>query len=75
MQIIHPQGMYNGLNPEDVFIVVDDMGVELGQGYIIYRPFAQARRTIFHIKARVLQSNTRVKVYNYTIFIAKRVKG
>ena len=37
MQIIHPQGMYNGLNPEDVFIVVDDMGAELGQGYIIYQ--------------------------------------
>lgn len=36
MQIIHPQGMYNGLPPEDVFIVIDDMGAELGQGYIMY---------------------------------------
>lgn len=36
MQIIHPQGIYNGLPPEDVFIAVDDMGAELGRGYIIY---------------------------------------
>lgn len=36
MQIIHPQGMYNNLPAEDVFIVVDDMGAELGKGYIIY---------------------------------------
>lgn len=36
MQVIHPQGMYQNLPPEDVFIAVDDMGVELGMGYIIY---------------------------------------
>ena len=40
MQVIHPQGMFNNLPPEDVFIAVDDMGTELGRGYIIrqYQP-------------------------------------
>lgn len=37
MQVIHPQGMYNGLHPEDVFIATDDMGTEMGVGYIIYQ--------------------------------------
>ena len=36
MHVIHPQGMYNGLPPEDVFIVMDDMGNQLGLGYIVY---------------------------------------
>lgn len=37
MQVIHPQGMFQGLPPEDVFMAVDDMGAELGMGYIIYQ--------------------------------------
>lgn len=37
MQIIHPQGMYNNLPPEDVFFAADDMGGDMGVGYIIYR--------------------------------------
>ena len=37
MQVIHPQGMYNNLPPEDVFIALDDMGTEMGVGYIIYQ--------------------------------------
>ncbi|MGN0777938.1 MAG: GNAT family N-acetyltransferase [Aristaeellaceae bacterium] len=40
MQVIHPQGMYNGLPPENVFIALDDMGTEMGVGYLIdqYQP-------------------------------------
>lgn len=37
MQVIHPQGMYNGLPQDDVFIALDDMGTEMGLGYIIYQ--------------------------------------
>ena len=37
MQVIHPQGMYNGLPMEDVFIALDDMGTEMGVGYIVYQ--------------------------------------
>lgn len=37
MQVIHPQGMYNGLPPENVFIALDDMGTEMGVGYIVYQ--------------------------------------
>ncbi len=37
MQVIHPQGMVQNLPPENVFIAVDDMGTELGMGYIIYQ--------------------------------------
>ena len=37
MQVIHPQGMYNGLPPENVFIALDDLGIELGVGYVIYQ--------------------------------------
>lgn len=37
MQVIHPQGMYNNLPPENVFIAVDEMGTELGVGFIIYQ--------------------------------------
>lgn len=36
MQVIHPQGPYQNLPPEDVFFAVDDMGTELGMGYIVY---------------------------------------
>ena len=35
MHITHPQGMMGNLRPEDVFIAVDDMGMELGRGYIV----------------------------------------
>lgn len=40
MQVIHPNGVFNHLQPEDVFIAVDDMGTELGRGYTIcqYQP-------------------------------------
>lgn len=37
MQVIHPQGMYNGLPQEDVFIALNDMGTEMGVGYIVYQ--------------------------------------
>ncbi|MBQ8654801.1 MAG: GNAT family N-acetyltransferase [Clostridia bacterium] len=37
MQVTHPQGMYNGLPMEDVFIALDDMGTEMGLGYIVYQ--------------------------------------
>lgn len=37
MQIIHPQGMYNQLPPEDVFFIMDDMGGEMGVGSIVYQ--------------------------------------
>lgn len=37
MQVTHPQGMYKNLPPEDVFVALDDMGQEMGVGYIIYQ--------------------------------------
>lgn len=37
MQVNHPQGMYHNLPPEDVFIAVDDLGNQMGVGYIIYQ--------------------------------------
>lgn len=37
MQVYHPQGMYHNLPPEDVFLAVDDMGVQTGEGWIIYQ--------------------------------------
>ena len=36
MQVNHPLGMYNNLPPEDVFIITDEMGSEMGVGYVIY---------------------------------------
>lgn len=35
MQLTHPQGSYQNLPPEDVFIALDDMGKQVGTGYII----------------------------------------
>lgn len=37
MQIVHPQTALGSLPPDDVFLAVDDMGMELGRGYIIYQ--------------------------------------
>ncbi len=35
MRITHPQTMYQGMNPEDVFLVFSDNHVQMGSGYII----------------------------------------
>lgn len=37
MQIVHPMGMYQNMPPENVFIALDDMGNEIGLGYIIFQ--------------------------------------
>ena len=37
MQIIHPAQPVNGLNPEDVFYAVDDLGTQTGYGFILYQ--------------------------------------
>ena len=37
MRVIHPQGIYNGITPENVFIAVDDMGTQYGVGSIVYQ--------------------------------------
>ena len=37
MQVNHPLGMYNNLPPEDVFLITDEMGGEMGVGYVIYQ--------------------------------------
>ena len=37
MQVNHPLGMYNNLPPEDVFVITDEMGNEMGVGYVIYQ--------------------------------------
>ena len=37
MTIIHPQQPVNGLNPEDVFYAVDDLGTQTGYGFILYQ--------------------------------------
>lgn len=37
MRVIHPQGPYNGIAPEDVFIAVDDMGTQYGMGSIVHQ--------------------------------------
>ena len=36
MTIIHPLQPVNGLNPEDVFYAVDDLGAQTGYGFILY---------------------------------------
>jgi len=40
MKVYHPQGPYQGMPAENVFHVADDMGVEVGVGYVIcfYQP-------------------------------------
>lgn len=35
MQVIHPNGVYQGIQAEDVFLAVDDTGRQLGWGYVI----------------------------------------
>ena len=37
MTIVHPQQPVNGLNPEDVFYAVDDLGAQTGYGFILYQ--------------------------------------
>ncbi len=37
MTIVHPQEPVNGLNPEDVFYAVDDLGTQTGYGFILYQ--------------------------------------
>ncbi len=37
MTIIHPVQPVNGINPEDVFYAVDDLGTQTGYGFILYQ--------------------------------------
>lgn len=37
MQITHPQSNSYGLGNEDVFIALDEMGVQVGEGHIVYQ--------------------------------------
>lgn len=37
MQVYHPAGMFHQLPPEDVFQVADDMGNDMGMGYLVYQ--------------------------------------
>ena len=37
MKIVHPTQPVNGLNPEDVFYAVDDLGAQTGYGFILYQ--------------------------------------
>jgi GNAT superfamily N-acetyltransferase len=37
MTIVHPAQPVNGLNPEDVFYAVDDLGTQTGYGFILYQ--------------------------------------
>ena len=37
MMIVHPQAPVNGLNPEDVFYAIDDLGAQAGYGFILYQ--------------------------------------
>ncbi len=37
MTIVHPPEPVNGLNPEDVFYAVDDLGAQAGYAYILYQ--------------------------------------
>lgn len=37
MQITHPGTYWNGIAPENVFIVTEDTGVQIGTGYAIYQ--------------------------------------
>ena len=37
MTIVHPQQPVNGLNPEDVFYAIDDLGTQTGYGFILYQ--------------------------------------
>lgn len=37
MTIVHPQQPVNGMNPEDVFYAIDDLGTQTGYGFILYQ--------------------------------------
>lgn len=37
LKVIHPQGLFNGNPPKNVFIAVDDMGTQRGMGSIVYQ--------------------------------------
>ncbi|MBQ8313287.1 MAG: GNAT family N-acetyltransferase [Clostridia bacterium] len=37
MQVSHPVGMFNHLPPEDVFLATDEMGNDMGMGYMVYQ--------------------------------------
>ena len=37
MNIVHPREPVNGMNPEDVFYAVDDLGAQAGYGFILYQ--------------------------------------
>ena len=37
MTIVHPSEPVNNLNPEDVFYAVDDLGAQMGYGYLLYQ--------------------------------------
>ena len=37
MTIVHPLEPVNGLNPEDVFYAIDDLGTQTGYAYILYQ--------------------------------------
>lgn len=37
MQITHPQGSYQELPAENVFLALDEMGTQLGVGYVVYQ--------------------------------------
>ena len=37
MNIVHPQQPVNGLPPEDVFYAIDDLGTQMGYGFILYQ--------------------------------------
>ena len=36
MKVYHPQAPYQGIPAENVYCVADDMGVEVGVGYVIF---------------------------------------
>lgn len=37
MQVIHPQVSYQDVPPENVFVALDEMGTQVGLGYIVYQ--------------------------------------
>ncbi|MBQ8202135.1 MAG: GNAT family N-acetyltransferase [Clostridia bacterium] len=37
MQVTHPQEPFNNIPPEDVFVAVNDLGVQSGYGYVMYQ--------------------------------------
>ena len=36
MRVYHPLAPYQGISPENVFLAADDMGTEIGAGYVIH---------------------------------------